>query len=114
MTVQLCHLTGYVIALKATDVFTTLLDALQTTTGTTQRHLQCLCHTNDIVRSYIAVIGAASLFQARTRTRHHGQSGSNGLDDRNAETLIARRIDKGFCLCIDGREVFVGHATQQV
>ena len=51
---------------------------------------------------YIKVVGSTRFLQTRAFGSHYGQSALHGFDDGNAETFVARGIDKRFRHLIDG------------
>ena len=105
---------GDVVAFELADVLTAAQDALLAASGASQGHLQGFCHANDVVGAYIAAVGASCLFETGTGAGHHGESALDGFDDGDAETFVARGVDKGFCQGVDGGEVVVGDSAEEV
>ena len=81
-------MSSYIVALETADVVATATDALFTAFCPTKYLTDGMGHCLIIIRIDIQGIRSASLFQTGTSAGYHGQSATDGLDDRDAETLV--------------------------
>ena len=112
--VDLEHLAGNVITLKATDVLTAALDTFPASWGSLPHLLNGCCQSLWIIRRDIEIIRPTCLLQTRPCTTHHRQSTTDGLDDRNAKTFIHRGVHKRLCLGIQCRQIGIRHIVEDI
>ncbi len=96
------------MALEAADIVAAAADALLAILGAPEHLADGLSEGLLVVGIDIEGVGAARLLETGARAGHHGQTAADGLDDGNAKTLVARGIDKGLGVGVEGGEIVVG------
>ena len=61
-----------------------------------------MSHGKVVIRIDVDVIWASSLFKTASCTGYYGQATLYGLDYGQSETLVARWVNKRFCLLVNG------------
>ena len=114
MVINVEHLAGNIITLKATDVLTAALDTFLASWGSLPHLTDGCSQRHWIIRRDIETVRTSCLLQTRPRTTHHRQSTTDGLDDGNAKSFIHRGIYKRFSLGIQRRQIGIMHIVEDI
>ena len=105
---------GDIVALEAADIVAAAADALLAALSATEHLTDGIGKGLLVVGIDIEGVGTARLLQTGTRASHHGQTTADGLDDGNAKALVARGIDKGLGMGVEGGEIVVGNVVEDL
>ena len=112
--IHLHHLLCRVLVLESLHVFAATHDAKVALFGSAQGQLDGFGAFFGAVRAYVKAVRTARFLQTRSRSSHHRQSALYGFDDWNAESFVARGIDKRLCQLVNGMQSVVFHARKHV
>ena len=110
LPIHLHHLLCRVLVLESLHVFAATHDAQVALFGSAQGQLDGFGAFFGAVRVYVKAVRTTRFLQTRSRSSHHRQSALYGFDDGNAESFVARGIDKRLCQLVNGVQSVVFHA----